>query len=186
MDVIEKNLMDAQEFNKKTKSWTLNVRKISRSILRTKTSSSDALAGTLGFSLRYDKEKIWVSALGFTFNRYGAFREYGAGRGYVVVNGVIRRGERLWNAKNKSFRNKDIAASYYSKGDSLKELKKRKIVPADQESIWRKPLSWLDKPITDNIQALANIVGEFYGDEALRHVLNQLNKITIKKKYGKE
>lgn len=183
MDFVEQNLMTAQEFERKTKEWSIGVRSVSKNILNTKTHASGELAKTLNFRLRYEKEKLWVDAIGFHFNRYGAFREYGAGRGYVVNNGVITRGQRLWNIRKEEFINDELAASLRSRGYTTRELKNYKLNNG-RFNIRRHPLSWFDKPIADNLKALGDIAGEFYGDQALKDVLNQINRLTIKKNYG--
>lgn len=183
---INEYLKTAGEYNKEVKTWTRKVRSISVNILASRTmSGSGKLRKELEARTRMDKEQVYVNAVGFKFHRYGAYREYGAGRGYVVQNGVIMRGMKLWDAKNKQFRNRDIAGGLKKKGYSDKELKKHKIM-IDYGLINRSPLPWLDPPIQNNIEELADIAGEYHGDAALRDVLNQMNKITIKKNYGKK
>lgn len=166
----------AEQYNREVKTWTLKVRGISINILASKTHSSGALQKQFHARMRMDKEKIYVSALGFIFNRYGAFRAYGAGRGYVVENGVIRRGRRVWT-------DEELRNQYRKKGEKDKDIRKMKIFQ-DYGLILRSPLNWLDAPIEKNINDLADIAGEYHGDEALRNVLKQIDKITIKKNYG--
>lgn len=184
MDFVEQNLMTAKEFERKTKEWSIGVRSVSKNILNTKTHASGELARTLDFKLRYDNGNVLVKAIGFHFNQYGAFREYGAGRGYVVKNGVITRGERLYNRRTKQFKDNYLAARLRGKGYKDKEIKEYKLYFGDYD-IRRKPLPWFDKAIVDNISELADIAGEFYGDRALRQVLDQINRLTIRKNYGK-
>ena len=43
-----------------------------------------------------------------------------------------------------------------------------------------------DPPIVDNIESLADLSGEYYGDQALKNVLQKFDKITIEKRYGKK
>lgn len=52
--------------------------------------------------------------------------------------------------------------------------------------IRRTPLPWLDPPIEKNIDDLADLSAEFYGDEALRAVLEDFRKMMIDKNYGKK
>ncbi len=183
MDTYEQKLMSAQDFEKKISEWAKKVQRSSRSLLR-QTKGEGNLGKTMNFRLRYDNSKIWLEAVGFQFNRYGAFREYGAGRGYIVKDGVIRRGARLWNIRKKKFLSTEIAGKMKAEGYSMGELKNYKMIDDNQDSIKRSPLPWLDKPLTENISELGDIAAEFYGDHALQTVLNQLNNVTIKKNYG--
>lgn len=183
MDVIERNLMTARKFEQKTKGWTVHVRNVSRAVLSHGTHAAGELGKTLTFRLRYEKEYLWVNAVGFHFNRYGAFREYGAGRGYVVHNGIIRRGRRLWNIARKEYNDETAASVLAGRGYTSRELKDYKMID-DRSPIQRRPLSWFDKPVSDNIHELGDIAAEFYGDQALRDVLAQINNLTIRKNYG--
>lgn len=178
-------LKTAEQYNSEVKSWALKVRGISVNILVGGTHSSGALRKQLRARPRMDKEKVYINALGFVFNRYGVYRAYGAGRGYVVDNGVIRRGYRLYNSQKKTWVNTDLRESYRRKGYEYKELRKKKIF-GEPDSVPRSPLNWLDAPIEKNINDLGDIAGEYHGDQALRDVLQQLYKITIKKQYGKK
>ena len=170
-------LMTASKYNEEVKSWTLRVRGASVNILATHTHSSGALRRRIEARTRMDKDRVYVNALGFRFLRYGAFRAYGAGRGYVVKDGVIVRGHSAWSDET---RRNDLR----KRGEKDKDIRKMKrYVPYGV--IKRSPLDWLDKPIERNINELADIAGEYHGDAALKDVLNQFNKITIKKNYGK-
>ena len=174
---VEQLFKTATKFNEEVKSWSLRVRGVSINILSTHTKSSGALKRKLSGSFRMDKEKVYIRGLGFRFERYGAFRAYGAGRGYVVKDGVIVRGHSAWS--DETMRN-DLR----KRGEKDKDIRKMKrYVPYGV--IKRSPLDWLDKPIERNINELADIAGEYHGDAALKDVLNQFNKITIKKNYGK-
>lgn len=178
-------LKTASQYNSEVRSWTLKVRGVSINILASNTHSSGRLKKHLDKRFRMDKEKVYINALGFVFERYGAYRAYGAGRGYVVENGIIRRGYRLYNSQKKTWVNTDIRESYRKRGYEYKELRKMKIF-GESGAVPRTPLNWLDAPIEKNINDLADIAGEYHGDQALRDVLQQLNKITIKKQYGKK
>lgn len=176
---INEYLKTADEFNKEVKSWTMKVRGISVNILASRAMyGSGNLRKELQARLRMDKEKVYVNAIGFKFNRYGAYREYGAGRGYVVKDGVIMRGRSAWADKG-------IREIYQKKGFKEYQIRANKTVE-HYAVINRTPLPWLDPPIQKNIEELADIAGEYHGDAALRDVLKQLNKLTIKKDYGKK
>ena len=130
---------------------------------------SDYHSFTLSF---FNKEEKAYVGLGFRFPRYGAFVEYGAGRGYVVKDGVVYRG--FTDYTDKELRG--LRVSKYT-------LQRRKHIVG--MNVKRKPLPWLDPQIVGNIDDLADVAGEYYGDRALRSVLEKFNRITIRKSYGK-
>jgi hypothetical protein len=167
-------LQTASDFNKEVRKWSSNVKNISLQILINGTGgkASGALAGSLQTASKTDREGIWVSAVGFRFNRYGIFRSYGVGRGYVMNNGVLMRGYSAWRFRK-------IRQGYASQGQG--EGKIRKMKTYGDGTIRRTPLNWLDAPIEENITELGDIAGEYFGDDTLRHVLSQLNKLTIRK-----
>jgi hypothetical protein len=48
-------------------------------------------------------------------------------------------------------------------------------------SINRKSVDWLDKNIEKEIQQLADITGDYYGDLSMQHVIEELDRIKMKK-----
>lgn len=173
METNEKNLMRTEEFNSRVAAWTLKVREASKAVLG-RTRGSGRLRAELKDVLleSYDKEEKAYVGLGFRFPRYGAFVEYGAGRGYVVKDGVVYRG--FTDYIDKELRG--LRVSKYT-------LQRRKHIVG--MNVKRKPLPWLDPQIVGNIDDLADVAGEYYGDRALRSVLEKFNRITIRKSYGK-
>lgn len=171
-------LMTVGEFNSKVFGWTLGVRRTSLSIL-SKTSSSGRLAQELGARMLRDKQggEAYVG-LGFRFWKYGAYREYGAGRGYIVKDGIIMKGHSAW-------RDQKTREKYRSMGMSEYKIRRMRTIDEHYAVIPRSPLPWLDPPITNTINELADISAEFYGDKALKSVLENFDKITIEKRYGK-
>ncbi|KAA6325626.1 hypothetical protein EZS27_025184 [termite gut metagenome] len=167
-------LETAKDFNKKVRKWASKVKNISLQILinGTGNKASGRLAASLQTASKTEKEGIWVSAVGFRFNRYGIFRSYGVGRGYVMNNGVLMKGYSAWRFRK-------IREQYASKGQG--EGKIRKMKTYSDGAIRRTPLNYLDAPIESNITELGDIAGEFFGDDTLSHVLNQVNKLTIRK-----
>ena len=100
MAIIEENkLMTPAEYNNGVERWTNKVRGISINILQ-RTHASGKLRYGLQARLLNDREggPAYVG-LGFRFERYGAYREYGAGRGYIVKDGIIMRGHSAWSDK---------------------------------------------------------------------------------------
>lgn len=51
-----------------------------------------------------------------------------------------------------------------------------------QEPIRRRPVDWLDTNIDKNLNELADIAGDYYGDASSQHVLDELDRISIVKK----
>lgn len=183
--VEEDKLKKASAFNEEVKRWTEKVRGSSVQILGKANKGSGNLRRELFARWLYDKktgeshEGKPISALGFRFHKYGAFLEYGAGRGYIVENGVIVRGARAWSSKTLR---KDLKSLRYSNY----VIRRHKLTSEPYAIIRRSPLPWLDPPINKNIEELGDIAGEYWGDQALKQVLDKFNKITIKKRYGKK
>lgn len=170
-----KNLITSEDYNKRVKDWSADVKQQASSILASKTSSSGRLQNKL--QNRVSIRDGLASAVGFRFYRYGVFVAYGVGRGYIRVGNQIVRGSRIT-------RFPELVAQYRKRGYNNKDIVKMK-VSHENSSINRKPVDWLDCVITDRIEILGDIAGEFYGDESLRHILSQLNNITIEKKHGR-
>lgn len=171
--------MRAETFNRGVERWTWEVRNASVNILR-RTKSTGRLRNELKARLLTDRERgpAYVG-LGFRFWRYGAFREYGAGRGYIVKDGIIMKGHSAWADKKKRGELRSLRVSEY-------RIRRMRTVDEHYAVIRRSPLPWLDPPIIQNIDRLADLSGEYYGDEALYKVLEKFNKITIEKRYGKK
>ena len=178
-DVTENQLMNASTFNKGVESWTKKIRGLSVNIL-SRTKASGKLSRELQARLLNDREggPAYVG-LGFRFWKYGAYREYGAGRGYIVKDGVIMKGHSAWADKKKRRELRSLRVSEY-------RIRRMRTVDDHYAIIRRTPLPWLDPPIVQNIDQLADLSGEYYGDEALRKVLDKFNNITIEKRYGKK
>lgn len=178
--VTEKQLKTPRQFNKEVAGWTKKVHGISVSILQC-THASGRLRNELKARFLNDREggPAYIG-LGFKFWRYGVYREYGAGRGYIVKDGVIMQGRSEWYDKAKR-------QKWLSKGYSEYRIRRmRKIDDWERYSIIRRtPLPWLDPPITQHIEELADISGEYYGDLALKRVLDTFTKITIGSVNGK-
>ena len=180
------NLMTAQQFNDKMQAWGDKVVSQAKAVVNAKTHSGapkfkDAaknkkLVDTLKASVKLGDDGIakWI---GFKFIKTGVWLPYGVGRGWVMQDGKLVQGSRV---KKDS----DIYRQLKKKGYSSKELKKY-VVRRDAKSnvIPRSPVDWLDAVIENNMQEVADINGEFFGDSAVAKVLSQLDRITIKKNY---
>ena len=175
----EKSLMTSEKFNRGVENWTWKVRNTSVYILQ-RTHATGRLRRELQSRWLKDREggPAYVG-LGFRFARYGADREYGAGRGYIVKNGIIMKGHSAWSDKKKRQELRSLRVSEY-------RIRRMRTVDEHYAVIRRSPLPWLDPPIVDNIESLADLSGEYYGDQALKNVLQKFDKITIEKRYGKK
>lgn len=174
--------MTVEEFNQAITKWALKVRAQSRSSLK-QTRASGKLA--INIAQFVDKESPDKPAykIKFNFLRYGVFRAYGAGRGYVIVNGVPVRGYRVRSEreiKKRIFGGE--AKEMLENGYRPREINVAKKVYKDKRKIRRTSLDWIDRHIRAGVDELADAVQEFYGDEALRQMLKNFNKLQIKKK----
>lgn len=180
--MAEEHLMTVEEFNQAATKWALKIRVQSRSSL-SRTRASGRLAILLEQFVDKESSDKPAYKIKFNFLRYGVFRAYGAGRGYVIVNGVPVRGYRVRSdsdIKKKLFGGE--AKEMLENGYRTREINVAKKVDKDQRRVMRTPLDWIDRHIQANINHLADAVQEFYGDEALRNMLRNFNKIKIVKK----
>lgn len=179
--VNENKLKTPRQFNKEVTGWTRKVQGISVHILQ-RTFASGKLRNELKARFLKDREggPAYIG-LGFRFWKYGVYREYGAGRGYIVKDGIIMRGRSEWYDRK-------TREKWLRRG--LSEYRIRRMRKFDDwerySTIYRTPLPWLDPPITDNINELADISGEYYGDLALKKVLDSFTTITITSVKGKD
>lgn len=183
--MAEEKLMTAQQFNQLTYKWSQRIKLLARGTLATGTHSSGNLSKYLTAFTDRDKKNKQTYKVKFYLDRYGVFRAYGAGRGYIVINGKIMRGHRIVSTREISQRligKNDVAQGYLAKGYTLGEVKRLKVYDDnDTMPIARTPLDWIDKHIDDNIEELAGLVQEYYGDKSLRDLLLDFQNIKIKK-----
>lgn len=176
----EEKLMTEADFVSALRTWASGVYFRSRA----------ALLQTHGSGqLRRELER-YVEALrrgdgykvSFRFPRHGVFRHYGAGRGWVIVNGRPVRGERIRSLREIAGRKMNAtAAALLKQGYSHKELREDKVVFEDSTPSARTPLDWLDRYIVSGTGKLADTAAEYYGDVAFRNVLKEIDKAKIGK-----
>lgn len=143
----------ADEFNQRVKQWGDTVRSRSLGTLVAETQVySGNLRSRLKSAVNTSRDDGLAHAVAFKFLRYGVFVAYGVGNGYIRLNGKVVRGSHDPN---------------------------RHVPPGP---IRRRPVDWLDKNVDNNIQDLADIAADYYGDQAAQGVLDQLNRVTIVKK----
>lgn len=177
------NLMTVEEFTAITRRWALMIEQRAREKLMSETHASGYLARQLRSFVDSISKKDPPYKVKFGFERYGVFRAYGAGRGYVVVNGTIVRGKRVRSVRDiKLKRWSTTATEMLLRGHRTADINKAKIWRSDDNRIIaRTPLDWIDQYIAQNLDEFAAAVQEFYGDEALQQIANNISKTKIVK-----
>lgn len=180
--MAQAQLMTVDEFNQKVTKWAMNIRSQSRSTL-----SQTKGFGKLRVMLAQFVDKLSADSpvykVRFDFPRYGVFRAYGVGRGYVMINGAVVRGYRVRSEKEirlKKFGTE--AAEMMKRGYITREVNKAKKALRTGTNIERTPLDWIDNHIQQNVQELADLVQNYYGDRALQQMIKNFDRIKIKKK----
>lgn len=145
--------MSASEFNQRVKAWGETVRSRSLGTLVAETNVySGELRSRLKSATNTARDDGLAHAVAFKFLRYGVFVAYGVGNGYIRQGGRVVRGSHDPN---------------------------RNVKPGP---IRRRPVDWLDKNVEQQMQGLADIAADYYGDNAARDVLEQIDRVTIAKK----
>lgn len=148
----EKNI-SAEDFNGRVSEWGEKVKRRSLGTLVAETSVySGSLHKRLASAVRKGSDDGVAQSVAFKFLRYGVFVAYGVGNGYIHRSGTVVRGSRIPG--------RNVTAG----------------------SIRRRPVDWLDTNIDKNLNELADIAGDYYGDASAQHVLDELDRITIVKK----
>jgi len=192
---MEQQLMTPAEFSAQVRRWAAEIKLMAQASLATGTHGSGRLrerleafvdsATHLTASMESDGVEVPYKVK-FGFDRYGVFRAYGVGRGWVRVGGALVRGFR---ARSESeIRNKTwniYTTELRRHGLSSREINTFKFLDKSKGSgRVRTPLDWLDQHINRRINELADHVQEFYGDAAMRILLDEIGKIRIVKKGG--
>ena len=126
----------------------------------------------------YGKKQGATYKINFDFLKYGVFRSYGVGRGYVMANGTVVKGYRVYSGKGSKG---ESTVNLMKKGYTLKEIKRMKRVSRFAE-VKRTPLDWFNTHVSNEIETLADLVQNYYGDDALRNMMANIDKIKITKK----
>ncbi len=175
-------LMTVKEFNDLVLKWGLKIRQQAKTTLRWRTNASGNLAKSLIQFGDKHSDNSPVYKIKFWFEKYGVYRAYGAGRGYVIVNGVPVRGYRIRSDREIEQGSFGLAAGqYFKKGFSSKEVNRLKRVNTFDKRRARSGLDWIDQFVQGGVYELADYVQEFYGDDAMREVLRVMPKNMIVK-----
>lgn len=174
--MAEEKLLTVEQFNVLTYKWAQRIRQLAKSSLANNTSSSGTLSKFLtAFVDQNDKTKA-AYKVKFHFERYGVYRAYGVGRGYVRVNGAVMRGNRVTAAGT------GLVQKYLKDGYRMSEVRRMKLYRENsQNTVTRTPLDWIDQYIDGSINELADVVQEYYGDKSLRDLLLDFQNIKIVK-----
>lgn len=187
------HLITAAEFNAQVHRWASGIKFMAQASLASSTHGTgrlrDRFAAFVDTTRHTDPNvdgqgEAPAYKVKFGFDRYGVFRAYGVGRGWVRVGGVLVRGFR---ARTESeIRNKTwniFTTELRKKGYSNREINTFKFLDMDKDTgKVRTPLDWLDQHINRRINELADHVQEFYGDAAMRILLDEIGKVRIMKK----
>lgn len=131
-------------------------------------------------------EEVAAYKVKFGFDRYGVFRAYGVGRGWVRIGGMLVRGFRARSEREIRNRTWSVyATELRRKGENTRDINNFKILSGREAGRVRTPLDWLDGHINRRINALADHVQQFYGDVAMKTLLEELGKIRIVKSGNK-
>ena len=185
--------MTAAEFNAQVRRWAGEIKAMAQATLATGTHGTGNLSERFAAfvdTTRHvgDVQQLQGEApaykVKFGFDRYGVFRAYGVGRGWVRVNGVLVRGFR---ARSESeIRNRTWNIFTYDlrkQGLSTREINGFKFFDNTRDTgKVRTPLDWLDQHINRRINELADHVQEYYGDAAMKILLDEIGKVRIVKK----
>ena len=178
-------LLTVIQFNRLVTKWAMRVRARSRATLSSGTHGTGQLATTLTQFIDKKSPNDSAYKVKFHFYHYGAYRAYGVGRGWIICGRKLTRGfrarsereirNRTWNEYTRELSKNGYTTAQINRA----KYTRNGIVTKGKE---RKPLDWIDQHINATIDELANDVQEFYGDEALRSLLAEYNKMRIVKK----
>lgn len=187
------HLITAAEFNAQVRRWAAEIKTMAQMTLATGTHGTGQLrerfAAFVDTSRHVgDEAQLQGEApaykVKFGFDRYGVFRAYGVGRGWVRVGGVLVRGFRA--RSETEIRNKTwniFTTELKRQGLSSRQINTFKFLDKGEGTgRVRTPLDWLDQHINRRVNELADHVQEYYGDAAMRILLEEIGKVRITKK----
>ena len=190
---MERKLMTAAEFNAQVRKWADEIKSMAQQALATGTHGTGRLrdemaafvdkATHLTASMENDGVEV-AYKVKFGFDRYGVFRAYGVGRGWVRVNGVLVRGFRARSESEIRNKTYNVFTTELSRqGYTMRDINTFKFLSQEKGTgKVRTPLDWLDQHINRRINELADYMQEYYGDVAMQTLLRELGKIRIVKK----
>ena len=181
--MAEEHLMTVAEYDAKLRQWTQKVHTLSSGTLKSGTHGK----GDLEESLKHYVDQMRSEGgrhIAFRFEPYGVFRQYGAGRGWVVINGVLMPGYRVVSLKDRYIRANwgEEAAKLLQRGYRTTTVREKKLKRKTKVKRERTPLDWLDGHIQAAAPILADIAQEYWGDVALWTLDQEIKQAKIIKK----
>ena len=164
--------MTQEEFELRLQVWAETARSHMQGKISSGTHGSGKLSKDIKIKVKENRDGSGHS-IGFNFKKYGVFVHYGVGRGWIRQGGTLVRGSRV---KKGSV----LEAQLKQRGYNSKDIKKYVVSASGGKG--RKPVDWFDSVLRAEIQELANIAEEFYGDNALKRLEEMLSRMTLEKK----
>lgn len=162
MDNSTPKLITEDEFNEKVTGWSVTTRSRLASSAPVLSGKHSAFSEdeTLQSSIKTSKKRQFgvIVGVGFGFARHGIYVNYGAGRGQG-------------GTKGSKWRNKE--------GEMIKTRPKSLGLMNTHN---RHAVDWFDGNIRLGLKELADIAQEYYGDKAMRELLEKIDKFAISKK----
>lgn len=174
--------MTEAEFDAQLRRWTAGVHARSVETLLTGTHGSGKLAESVAHYVDHMRDENGRH-IAFRFEQYGVFRQYGAGRGWVIVNGVPVPGYRVVSLKDRYKPSKwgETAKMMLEQGYRRSDVREAKLKRHTEVKRERTPLDWIDGRIQAASNKLADLVQEYWGDVALGALAQQIRQAKIKK-----
>lgn len=143
-----------QHFNRDVRGWSKRFENNLKSKIRSlsQKGKGDLLRSIRGNTYKRDGE---IDRIGYSFERHGAFWQKGVGRGYVMRNGFVQRGQKVRIGRNIHDKRTDFRAV--------------------SGQINRKSKDWFNGPLGVNVEKLADIVVEHYADRTVNATRMRIN-----------
>lgn len=115
----------------------------------------------------FQKKDGIVNSINFRFGFQGYFVHLGVGRGYIVEGGMVKRG--------RKYKGDEIGA-LLGRGYTRREINKMRYTEKNQRGIKRRSVDWFDAEIRNSMGWLAEYVGDFWGESAMKLIIDQIDK----------
>ncbi len=151
-------LITPEEFNHNIKQWSQKARNkmVSTAPRSDKESGGRHLKDSISYQTKESFGVIWKTA--FKFPKQGIYVHYGVGRGWTRSGESVIRG----------------------KSDRYADYRKRDYTITNKNAKGRQATDWFNSVIKANIGKLADYTQEYYGDEATKKLLQEIDKMIIK------
>lgn len=135
-----------QDYNKDIAGWSKRFGNELRGRIRSlnQKGKGDLLRSLRGNTYRRDGE---IDRIGYGFERHGVFWQKGVGRGHVMQNGFVQRGQKVRLGRNIHDKRTDFRAV--------------------SGQVNRQPRDWFNGPLGKGVEELADIVVMHYADRAV-------------------